>query len=344
MDERGWVDRAKGLLTDLLEREHAVVWPEVEARLAEGERMPQPHLLTKARHELMDEGSITSSTDTTRGGRPVTVWHLLDLTQRARAVEDAAGRKRLLYARHQSWSSARRGYPSGLIGPAAEKVVHASLVAAAPHGYRLENPGGGQIHRLLGAQVPGGPLDNAASLQLTDDLGRPDTTVIVPVEVKNVRSWIYPQATEPYQLLYKAALLQERHPDLRFVPVLICRRRSYFLWQMGKELGFFPIEVRSQYVLPRSPVEPKALEEVRHGLGYFDLKMTEEAEPRLIQALTTSLPSQAAAYAERWRACGPALKEYFEQLRDYMAPGDRTAIMEDFRDEVRHLPDCEGRW
>lgn len=331
-------------MTELLDREHAVVWPEVEARLAEAERSTQPHLLTKARHELVEEGTIESSTDTTRGGRSVTVWHPADLAGRARAVEDAAGRKRLLYARHQSWSSARRGHPSGLLGPAAENVVHASLVAAAPHGYRLANPNGGQVHHLLGDPVPGGPLDSAAFLQLMDGAGLPGATVVVPIEVKNVRSWIYPQATELFQLLHKASLLQEAHPNLGFVPVLICRRRSYFTWQMGKELGFFPIEIHSQYVLPRAAVEPQAFEEVRHGLGYFDLKMTEDAEPRLIQALTTSLPNHAERYAERWRVCGPPLKDYFEQLREYVPPPDRAAVMEDFRDEVRHLPDCEGRW
>ena len=109
MNEREWIDRGKREMTELLDREHAVVWPEVEARLAEAERSTQPHLLTKARQELVEEGTIESSTDTTRGGRSVTVWHPADLAGRARAVEDAAGRKRLLYARHQSWSSARRG-------------------------------------------------------------------------------------------------------------------------------------------------------------------------------------------------------------------------------------------
>lgn len=328
----------------LLEREHAVVWPEIEAKLAEVKNGPQPHILTKARVALVAEGVLSQTIGKTRGGSEVPVWHFTDLAGRERSFEVAAGRKRLLYARFQSWSSPRKDFPQGLIGPAGESVVHQSLLQASPYGYRVHNPKTGQTNHLLGAPVAGGPLDNAAFLQVLDSGGLPATTVITPIEVKNIRQWIYPTSAELFQLLHKAAILQADHPDLDFVPVLVCRRRSFFAWAMGKELGFFPIEVSGQYVLPRAAVDHDHFNEVRAELGYTDLRLKEDAEPRLIQALTSSLPKVAEEYAARWKVCGPPLLEHFKNLREYMPPSERSAAMEDFRDEAGHLPDCEVKW
>jgi hypothetical protein len=87
-------------------------------------------------------------------------------------------------------------------------------------------------------------------------------------------------ATKPLlRLLHKAALLQQAHPEVAFVPVLVCRRRSYYTWRMGEELGFFPIEVYAQFVLQRAMVEIDHFNEVRDELGYTDLKLSETSEP-----------------------------------------------------------------
>jgi hypothetical protein len=342
LDEGQYVARGKQAIHDLLAKEHAAVWPEIEAKISE---RPQgaiwPHLLSKAREALVREGEIAEARAKTRGGREVAVWHLADLTGRERAFADASGRKRLLYTRFQSWSAARRGFPQGLIGPAGEAVLHRSLTEAAPHGYRLVHPDGAQVRHLLGNPVQGGPLDHAAILQLVDPDGRPAGPVVVPIEVKNIRHWIYPTSAELFQLLHKAALLQIANRDQSILPVLVCRRRNYYTWQMGLELGFLPLEVHYQFLLPRSVIDVKHLNEVRNELGYRDLKLSEDAEPRLVQAFTNSVPRDAASYAERWKQCGPELVDYFESLRDYMDRSQRAALMADFRDEASHLPGCD---
>jgi len=328
----------------LLEAEHAALWPEIEAKLADRPNGPQPHILTKARQELLRERVIDETTSATRGGRNVSVWHLRELRGRERHVLDAAARKRLLYARSQSWNSPRKGYPRGLLGPAGEEVLHRSLLVASPYGYKLQNPDGGEVRHLLGSPVEGGPLDSAAFLTTLDLEELPGRPIVLPIEVKNVRHWIYPSSSELFQLLHKAALLQIARPELDFVPVLLCRRRSFFLWAMGKELGFFPIEVAAQYVLPRAPIDFDHFNEVRNELGYTDLSLSEDPSPRLVQALTSSLPREAARYAARWKECGPPLVEHFKGLREFMPPRDQHAFMQDFRDEASHLPGCRVKW
>lgn len=106
------------------------------------------------------------------------------------------------------------------VGRTGEQVVHTSLREAAAHGFRLARPEGGEVEKFLGHPVPVSKLDNAAILTLLVD-GVPGSSVAVPIEVKNIRDWIYPSSQELYQLLEKASLLQQLRPDVLMVPVFI---------------------------------------------------------------------------------------------------------------------------
>src|SRR4051812_35312785 len=99
-----WVERGKAAIVALLEREHAAVWPEIEAKLAEGPGRVDPHHLTTARTRLLSNLTIEVVTAPTRGGTAVAVFGLRDRIGRQRAFEDAAARKRLLYTRYINWS------------------------------------------------------------------------------------------------------------------------------------------------------------------------------------------------------------------------------------------------
>ena len=172
-------------IVELLEVHHAASWLEVEARVAD-EECPglgtpvNPHHLSDARRQLLGRGVVTELTATSRGGRRVPV---VALTKKASAtvVQRAAARKRLLLARYFGWAQGTPSRP-GIIGPAAEQVTHASLIEAAPYGYRLANPTGRGVAEFLGVRLRG-PLDNAAILTPLDADGLPTTTVAVPIEV-----------------------------------------------------------------------------------------------------------------------------------------------------------------
>jgi len=182
---------ARTSIVDLLRTEHAAVWPEIEAKLAEHPppHMPRlrgidPHHLTSARHSLLRDGTIEEVSATTRGGGKVTVVALRDRTGHTTAFAKAARRKRLLQARYLSWTRASKKIPNA-IGEAGERVVHASLVQATADGvgYRLlKRPGQGEVTQLFGVPIPGGPLDNAAHLIAEDDKGIPGFAQKGPLE------------------------------------------------------------------------------------------------------------------------------------------------------------------
>jgi hypothetical protein len=321
--EADYVRLGGRVIQELLDQEYAVVWPEVEAKLADDHWPTLPprvhgidtnHLVT-ARRLLLTAGLIVADEQPTRGGRRITVYHAADTHLRTRRIRDAAARKRLLETRYLGWASGSTAGGPGIIGTAGEAVVHAALTSAAPYGYRLVNPVGGEVRSLLGAPVPGGPLDNGAFLLRVDAAtGRPDGPYLVLVEVKNIRSWIFPGTAELHQLLDKAARIQTVHPDERVVPVLVCRRAHYLTNLMAKQLGFYVVSTSRQYIQPSvAASDPRPLDEVNNELGY---SLTADLSPptALVTHFTTTMPGVAQRSALRW-AVSAVLGDYFRTLR-----------------------------
>lgn len=334
-EARGHDDRAYEAIHDLIDREHAVVWHEVEARLAERpipERI-DPHHLSNARRRLMDEGVIEVTMGRARGGREIAVYGLRNRRRRATAFNRAAGRKRLLETRYLGWA----GGEGNAIGSAGELVSHASLANAAAEGigYGLLGDGRG-LRQLPGITIPGGPIDDAAMLIG----GNPETPIVltVTIEVKNLRPWLYPTAVEIYQLLAKAATIQNRHPDRHITPVLVVRRVHYLTYRMAKHLGFLILDFddAAQPIRNLESVDPTLVEEVRQELGYNLLLTNGDALPGLQRKFRYTIPNNATATAETWARMGPPLERHFDILRDrrLTGPHRERAVDALYRDAI----------
>ena len=214
-----YIEFGEAAVLDLLRKEHVALWAEAQAKISDV-RWPtvpstvDPHHMTTARARLFTAHRIAEMTATTRGGHDVSVLHLADTKGILTEIDKAASRKRALMATVQSWLSPRSGYPLGFVGTAGERVAHASLITAAPYGLRLERPEGGEVAHLLGEPVQGGPLDSAFWVQVANAVGLPVANVLCPVEVKNIRHWVYPNANELHQLL-RIALDLFKHTEWR---------------------------------------------------------------------------------------------------------------------------------
>jgi hypothetical protein len=237
------------------------------------------------------------------------------------------------------WVRSRTDHPEGLVGPAGERAVHDALRRAAGHGLTFVNPDTGKVRSLLGADVPGGPLDNALWItQLDPSTARPRPQVLAPIEVKNIRHWVYPSSDEIFQLLYKAAALQAAHPDVPIYPIFFCRARSYTLDRMARDLGFRVVNARQQFLLRNSTVRREILEGVRSGLGFSDLVLLDEAEVAIttLADVARLFPREASANALRWASIGARFREHYLVLRDESLPAaERSETLADFHAEVR---------
>lgn len=298
-DAQDWVSRARARVIEVLEDQHAVVHAEIESRISEAGWQRSglnidPHHVTTAVRELRDEGVVEWTSSSTRGGRAVSTLSLVDTTGRATAITRSAARKRLLFTRYLSWAQGTKRYPEGLIGPAGETATRAGILES---GVVLPaTPGAGPVSRILNVKL-NGPLDSGGYV-IPLVQGIPQAPVTVLIEVKSVRSWIYPTSSEPYQLLSKGVHLQRAQPDAPIVPILVCRRAHATTFWLAKRLGFLIIEMGRQFV---GEVEEDQMIEVRNGLQFNDLALGSGPSLRVRDRLRTVVLPQAADFAQLWK-------------------------------------------
>lgn len=337
VDEAEYVDRAKARIRDILNAEHAVVRLELEARISEA-YFPEaglnidPHHITTAYNELLRQGEIIKTEpEATRGQHPVETIQPANQHRRKTAITQAAGRKRLLYGRYLGWAQETKRYQHGLIGPAGERAVRSGLLES--QNFIPVRPDAAEVKRLLGVDLPG-PPDSAGYVLPLDKAGIPGPAVTVLVEVKNIRSQIYPHSEEPYQLLYKAHVLQKARPDQPILPVLVCRKAHRTLFWMAKQLGFFVIEMKIQYA---GALNEKELDEVRNELHFHDLRAGDGPSVFVRDRFRDTIPRYALEWAAKWQqfVANPELAQYVPLLREETNTRDRGPLMAEFRDQVK---------
>jgi hypothetical protein len=347
-----WRQLATEAVTEFIDAERAFVMPELEAKLADqgwGDYPAiNPHHLTTARKTLESRGVISALHEQTRGGARITAYAA---TSRSKESARRAARKRLLNARFHGWTRASSDWNPAPIPAALERVVHASLTNAAPHGYRLLEPSGRhEVRTVFNQRVPGGPLDNAAFYTGISADGVPGRATLVPIEAKNIRAWVYPRTQELYQLLDKSCSLHDRRPDVAIAPVFVCRRIHPTTAWMARQMGFHVIETRTQYVRPvvleKDDVARRKYDEVVEELG-FKLTPHEGSVPPMVQQFSTILPERIDDAAERWGLVSdhPRVPDLLALLRDDEIPlADRYACLVELGQSVEEATGEPTRW
>ncbi|WP_344414865.1 hypothetical protein [Pseudonocardia ailaonensis] len=334
---------AAGIL-EVLDQEHAVTVAELDARLSERyfERSSgniDPHHVTRALGTLLASGVLIRDATPSRGTHNVDTIQPADKGRRATKIAQAARRKRLLAARYNGWAQGTRRHPNGLIGPAGERAVRAAILdsqALVP-----ATTGAGEVSNLLGVELPGAADSGGFLVPLVS--GIPGPTVTVLIEVKNIRSWIYPSAAELYQLLHKATVLQQARPDSPIVPVLVCRRAHHTTFKMARQLGFFVIPMSRQFA---GEVDEEDVAEIRTELHFQDLVRGADASQRVADRLRKTLPENATSFAATWRttALDVDLTTTLGALRrNELKPWERQRLVGDLRDTAMELG-LDGGW
>jgi hypothetical protein len=333
-----YVARAAAATLGLLDVHYALAHAELEARIAEASHVGStdnidPHHITSALRELNATGQIQWDNATARGGQHIATIQPTNTARRATKIAQAAARKRLLFARYNGWAQSSVRYPQGLIGPAGERAVRTALAAAGT--LRPAEPDFGETRRLLGMPL-NGPVDSAGYLVALDKAGLPSAPITVLVEVKNIRSWIYPNSPELYQVLDKAATLQERHPERPILPVLACRRAHKTTFWMASQLGFMVIAMERQFV---DRVDTAELLEVRNELHFQDLHVVTEPAARVRDRFRDVIPDHAAKFAATWALTCADLDSVttIHQLRYTTDQDERADLLHDLRARTKEL-------
>ena len=339
-----WESLAVDALEAFVSVRGAVIWPEVEACLGEGtwvhehfdptfprDKGIDSHHLGTARRALEATGTIVERKATLQK-RAVSAWldgAGLD-SRRKTAIERRAAAKRRLYRSYLGWTS-----KESLCGGVAEQIVDASLRTIA--GEYLVIPKSarrGQVRAIEGRKLNvGGPLDAAGSWLI--DPERPSLGLLpFAIEVKNVRSTLYPWHQETWDLLAKLG----DFPDV--VPILVARRVHYTTFSFFKDIGALAFPMRRQWF--SSSIDEATFEKVTQEFGFRDAVQTTQAsqphEP-LVRFFTTTLykkirsRSLMETQAGRWQQAAPVV-ELFTDLRDRLDPQVRRQRWDKFCQEI----------
>lgn len=319
--EAWWRATAAQALVKLLELEKACVWPEVVAIL--GVRGWLHHNLDAsysptwsvqslhadaARVALVREGVVTPLPAMLQGQRVMAFALSSSLSSRgqATAVLRTAAAKRRLYRSFLAWASRQP-----LCGDIAERAVDTAMRSlTGTHLWLDQSHRLGGVRALLDRPLPAGmgPLDAAGHWAL--NRARPqDGFTPFAVEVKNVRSVLYPYDANVWDLLWKLGT----YPDV--VPVLVAHRIHITTYRMFKDIGALGTELREQ--LFSQAIAADTFERVVSGIHLHDAKRVDPQVPRasLLKFFGTTGPEQSPSFLPRWSRVA-AIAAQYEELRD----------------------------
>ncbi len=241
-----------------------------------------PHILTIARRALQASGDIIEL--------PGGPWYHLRTTQAAQV----ATRLAVLRPLHTQLIA-----PAVVMrtGQALEIAVFRALAAQAALGfvghfsdldvhddatlYSKEEP----PSNVTGRSIPGDKKLDFIAGDLAAPLG---------IEVKNVRAWLYPDRSEITDLLAKCC-------HLNAVPVLIARRLPYVTFRLLNPCGvLFHQTFNQRLAQADQPIADLARR--KDLLGYHDIRLGNQPDPRLVKFIHRDLSAIAPAARDRFNA------------------------------------------
>jgi hypothetical protein len=275
-----------------------------------------PHILTEARQELVAEGVIKSH----RVAHHRPPWYYLGNT----VFATLADRFHLLEGIQTEYS--QNDFVQR-VGQALEIAVYRTL-ATAGHVFFGGYPTLAQHDdsRLYAKQEPPNHIGaNAIPDDRLLDFIVCHNGVWAGIECKNIREWLYSDRPEIKQLLDKAL-----HLDC--VPVLIARRIHPSTFLLFNKCGLVIHQVYNQR-LANHDADLAARASDKRLLGYFDIRVGNDPDPRLTKFLTVNLPAVLPAAREKFDAHKDLLTAYCHEGMSYTEFAARARRRYDGTDE-----------
>ncbi|HEY5413098.1 MAG TPA: hypothetical protein VIJ94_20485, partial [Caulobacteraceae bacterium] len=256
----------------------------------------QPHIITPAKNALVDEGRIIQFN---RNGQ----WfHLAD-----ESPDRVARRMAELQA---LWSSFTTPQIVRRTGQALEIAIFRALVASPS-----STPFGGFSD--LG-QHDDATLYTKREIQDLNglSLGQRALDFIIAcggdycgIEAKNIRPWLYPHDRDITEAIEKARILD-------VVPVIIARRIHFSTFKVLTACGVIVHQTFNQR-MATTDAELAAAVAHKDALGYHDIRVGNDPDPRLTRFIDTHLPPLVPQARTRLRENGDLLDAYAKRLMAY---------------------------
>lgn len=238
-----------------------------------GQRI-DPHVLTPARQELEDEGTIRSIRDSS--GR----WYQLASTDTRIATQKLAQLREISELNNKKDIRLR-------VGQALEIAVFRSLSKQTDLQHFGHFDGIDDIpdSNLYSKREPPNSMSgNAITGKKNLDFIVMKNGIVGGIEVKNTRAWIYPHSDEVKDMLLKCG-------QLGAIPVLIGRRIPFVTFKLLNACGAIVHETyRQRY--PAADTELVSSLKDKMIFGYHDIVQGNQPDNRLDKFLHKNLPEQ----------------------------------------------------
>jgi hypothetical protein len=290
---------AKRRIKNVLNVRLSATTRQLESKIAESGPNPQrcdPHVISQAIREMRKDVELSVYTHPQLGNN---FFHLSAQEKNNKSRKALSQRQEKLNGLYTDYIRLVKDDPK-ICGDALELVMRNSF-KQAPMYFEL----GSKANPLLSygdRKIPGA-LDGTFLLS--------QQGLLLAVETKNIREWIYPSAAELWALLNKANVISSASCPI--LPILICRKIPYYTRVAFKQLGVLGFEVHHQYF---DPIAESRLEQIKHvdGFGFHDIKTDLTPPPKLISFLKETVVEHGKTYAEQFLKNKQLLDEFAPKL------------------------------
>jgi len=291
---------------------------QLESKICESgppEMRPAPDILTKALKEVVKEGVIKSQKVKMGGGDDNIYYFAEDFG--LPSDNDRFSRVVKLYSDYLKVVHKKENCAYVL------ETIFLKAIKAADTYHFVGGPGISTNKQQVNGTVIKGNFD----FILQSDKG------LIGVELKNKRKWLYPDHKDLWVAI-------DRCLKNNALPVIIARKFPYTARLIFKNIGVLGYETHNQYLEPGLE-EPMADVRDKNGLGFADLRFTDEPEERHINFFRKILPKQEKDSWEVFLSKKDILKKYAESLKKDSISKSRTKIFYQFLIEIGLAQDHE---
>lgn len=266
-----------------------------------------PHILTDARKELIDEGEIQVH----QSARNRPPWYYLGNT------DFNALRPRLAELETVQQEFSRQAFV-GRVGQALEIAVYRTLAGAGGNFFGgfsdLDEHDDSALYSKQEppAHIGSRRIPGDKRLDFLSQHGNQWAAI----ECKNIREWIYPDREEIRQLLFKSIWLD-------CIPVLIARRIHPSTFLLLNRCGLIIHQTYNQR-LASADIELADRARDKNNLSYFDIKLGNEPDARLTKFLTIDMPNVLPGARQRFNEYIDLLWRYASGEISYVAFAGRV--------------------
>lgn len=301
--EAEWVALAKRRAMNILGKHRVTFHRHLEMKIAEAgpaNQRVEPVLLTRAVAELKAEGIIEVC------DRHKQMEFLVAAKADKRGLHKRIERIKQLYDDYEKCAQLEH-----YCGLHFEKLLFETVLQMTDI-YHINGSGptpdkNGKLRKVSGAETlffNGKAVYGGAGFDLF--LIHKATGIPIGVEAKNVRKWLYPDAPEIWKAIARACTLE-------CLPVIAARKFAYTTRaRLFSQVGVLGFESQFQYFSPDVHEISTKFPDIMHkdGLGYADIKITDEIPSHFIHFFRDILPEHISDYYEMFMQNNDLLAAY----------------------------------